>query len=180
MKIKQIEIKWKCNCSLLAVDAPKVMNRPVFMFRCSSLTKWWEDKNYPHQLTSIINRANKTAVKKQIRKKFKQKGHKDFNHGYLLPVNYRSQPEWTKFDNNSWRGCIKGIEEDAQREWDRRSKRAKGLHPVGFEPTHSKILELESSPLDQLGQRCDAKINQNYNTQLLLCMSYLFYFTKCL
>ena len=30
----------------------------------------------------------------------------------------------------------------------------KGVHPVGFEPTHSKILELESSPLDQLGQRC--------------------------
>jgi hypothetical protein len=36
------------------------------------------------------------------------------------------------------------------------------LHPVGFEPTHSKILELESSPLDQLGQRCDIEISQNH------------------
>ena len=28
------------------------------------------------------------------------------------------------------------------------------MHPVGFEPTHTNIDELESTPLDQLGQRC--------------------------
>ena len=38
MKIKQIKIKWKSNYSLLAVVAPKVINRPVFMFCWSSLT----------------------------------------------------------------------------------------------------------------------------------------------
>jgi hypothetical protein len=46
------------------------------------------------------------------------------------------------------------IEEvDKRLQHHRRPKRGK-MHPVGFEPTHSKILELESSPLDQLGQRC--------------------------
>ena len=38
MKIKQIKIKWKSNYSLLAVVAPKVINRPVFMLQCTSLT----------------------------------------------------------------------------------------------------------------------------------------------
>ena len=28
------------------------------------------------------------------------------------------------------------------------------MHPRGFEPLHTNIFELESNPLDQLGQRC--------------------------
>jgi hypothetical protein len=54
------------------------------------------------------------------------------------------------------------IEEvDKRLQHHRRPKRGK-MHPVGFEPTHSKILELESSPLDQLGQRCDIETGQNH------------------